>query len=584
MSGEGAPREEGGASPGGASGPPGGVRGGASGGGAPEGAGGGAPGGGPGGPPGGAGDEGGGASGGSAGAASGGAASGEGGDGAPPPGRQDGAEGRTWRFPSALTVLALVTLAVWAAAFLIPPGSYERDAEGRPIAGSYQRVEDDRSLGERLSDLFLSPVNGLYGVQDQDSGEVGPDMVGALFGSAGVFFFVLAIGAFITMVFATGALDRGIARLAHRLRDRGALLIAAIMAVFAVLGSVEGFAEETLGFYGLIVPLVLALGYDRMVAVGAIILGAGIGVLCSTVNPFSTGVASPAAGVSLGDGLPLRAAMLVVLTAVTIGHVLRYAARVKARPEASLAEAQPGDGALGAATADPEPLTGTHKAVIALLVAAFAVMVYAVLPWAGILTGDPGAEPYPWELGWSFPELSALFLVAAVLVGVVARMGEKGLTDTLVGGAADFIGPGLVIVAARGVTAIMNNAQITDTVLHSMEDAVSGTSSGLFAVLVFVVNLPLAFLIPSTSGHSTLAMPVMAPLAEFADVPADVVVTAWQSASGWMNLWVPTTAVVMGGLALAKVGYGAYLRFLWPLLAVLFVLVCAFVAGAAAFG
>ncbi|WP_081620634.1 YfcC family protein [Nocardiopsis potens] len=483
-----------------------------------------------------------------------------------------------------MTVLALVTLAVWAAAFLIPPGSYERDAEGRPIAGSYQRVEDDRSLGERLSDLFLSPVNGLYGVQDQDSGEVGPDMVGALFGSAGVFFFVLAIGAFITMVFATGALDRGIARLAHRLRDRGALLIAAIMAVFAVLGSVEGFAEETLGFYGLIVPLVLALGYDRMVAVGAIILGAGIGVLCSTVNPFSTGVASPAAGVSLGDGLPLRAAMLVVLTAVTIGHVLRYAARVKARPEASLAEAQPGDGALGAATADPEPLTGTHKAVIALLVAAFAVMVYAVLPWAGILTGDPGAEPYPWELGWSFPELSALFLVAAVLVGVVARMGEKGLTDTLVGGAADFIGPGLVIVAARGVTAIMNNAQITDTVLHSMEDAVSGTSSGLFAVLVFVVNLPLAFLIPSTSGHSTLAMPVMAPLAEFADVPADVVVTAWQSASGWMNLWVPTTAVVMGGLALAKVGYGAYLRFLWPLLAVLFVLVCAFVAGAAAFG
>ncbi|MFW5419977.1 YfcC family protein [Nocardiopsis sp. CNT-189] len=483
-----------------------------------------------------------------------------------------------------MTVLALVTLAVWTAAFLVPPGAYERDAEGRPIAGSYQRVEDDRSLGERLSDLFLSPVNGLYGVQDQDSGEVGPDMVGALFGSAGVFFFVLAIGAFITMVFATGALDRGIARLAHRLRDRGALLIAAIMAVFAVLGSVEGFAEETLGFYGLIVPLVLALGYDRMVAVGTIILGAGVGVLCSTVNPFSTGVASPAAGVSLGDGLPLRAAMLVVLTAVTIGHVLRYAARVKARPEASLAEAQPGDDALGAATADPEPLTGTHKAVIALLVAAFAVMVYAVLPWAGILTGDADAEPYPWELGWSFPELTALFLVAAVLVGAVARMGEKGLTDTLVGGAADFIGPGLVIVAARGVTAIMNNAQITDTVLHSMEDAVSGTSSGLFAVLVFVVNLPLAFLIPSTSGHSTLAMPVMAPLAEFADVPADVVVTAWQSASGWMNLWVPTTAVVMGGLALAKVGYGAYLRFLWPLLAVLSVLVCAFVAGAATFG
>src|SRR5690606_25114009 len=158
---------------------------------------------------------------------------GEGG-GAAPPEERDGDEARAWRFPSALTVLALVTLAVWAAAFLIPPGAYERDGDGRPIAGSYQRVEDDRGFGERLSDLFLSPVNGLYGVQDERSGEVGPDLAGELFGSAGVFFFVLAIGAFITMVFATGALDRGIARLAHRLRDRGALLIAAIMAVFAL--------------------------------------------------------------------------------------------------------------------------------------------------------------------------------------------------------------------------------------------------------------------------------------------------------------------------------------------------------------
>ena len=121
-----------------------------------------------------------------------------------------------------------------------------------------------------------------------------------------MFLFVLAIGAFITVVFATGALDRGIGRLAHRLRDRGALLIVGVMAVFSLLGTVEGFAEETLGFYGLIVPLMLALGFDRLVATGTIILGAGVGVLCSTVNPFATGVASSAAEISLGDGIALR--------------------------------------------------------------------------------------------------------------------------------------------------------------------------------------------------------------------------------------------------------------------------------------
>lgn len=167
-----------------------------------------------------------------------------------------------------------------------------------------------------------------------------------------MFLFVLAIGAFITVVFATGALDRGIGRLAHRLRDRGALLIAGVMLVFALLGTVEGFAEETLGFYGLIIPLMLALGYDRMVATGTIILGAGIGVLCSTVNPFATGVASSAADISLGDGIVLRAIMWVVLTAVTIAYVIRYAGRVRKNPDRSLSGFLPGDREHNAADAE----------------------------------------------------------------------------------------------------------------------------------------------------------------------------------------------------------------------------------------
>ncbi|WP_435885538.1 YfcC family protein [Streptomyces subrutilus] len=486
------------------------------------------------------------------------------------------APGGRFRFPSALTVLALVTVAVWLLAFLVPAGQYDRDADGSPVSGTYHRVHAPQSLTERLRDLFLSPVNGLYGLRDPVTGEVGPTFAGELYGSAGVFLFVLAIGAFITVVFATGALDRGIARLAHRLRDRGALLITAVMLVFSVLGTVEGFAEETLGFYGLLVPMVLALGYDRLVAVGSAVLGAGVGVLCSTVNPFATGVASSAAGISLGDGIVLRFAMWVVLTAVTILYVVRYARRVQRDPAASLCGFLPGDRAqraTGAEAAAPE-LTGLHRTVLALLALVFGFMIFSVVPWRGALTGRADAAPYAWELGWSFAELSALFLCAAVLVGLVARMGEAKLSSTIVRGAADFTSPALVIMLARGVTVIMNNAKITDTVLHAVEGVVRGTSSGVFAVIVFVVNLPLAFLIPSTSGHATLAMPILAPLADFAGVSRALVVTAWQSASGWMNLWVPTTAVTIGGVALAKVGYDTYLRFVWPLLAILAVLIC----------
>ncbi|MEU0987253.1 YfcC family protein [Streptomyces sp. NPDC005953] len=490
---------------------------------------------------------------------------------------------RRFAFPSALTVLAVVTIAVWALAFVIPPGAYDRTDDGAPIEGTYHRVDSGQSFVDRLNDLFLAPVNGLYGIQDQSTGVVGPDLAGELYGSAGVFLFVLAIGAFITVVFATGALDRGIARLAHRLRDRGALLIAAVMLVFSLLGTVEGFAEETLGFYGLIVPLMLALGYDRMTATGTIILGAGVGVLCSTVNPFATGVASSAADISLGDGIALRAAMWLVLTAVTIAYVIRYARRVRSDPSRSLSGFLPGDRERATAeTSEPPDLTALHKTVLVVVTLVFTFMIFSVVPWASALTGDAQATPYGFELGWSFPELAAMFLVASVLVGLVARMGEQRLSATITQGAADFISPALVIVLARGVTVIMNNSMVTDTVLHSIEGVVRGTSSGAFAVIVFLVNLPLAFLIPSTSGHATLAMPILAPLADFAGVSRAVVVTAWQSASGWMNLWVPTTAVTIGGVALAKVGYDRYLRFVWPLLAILAVLICGFlVAGAA---
>ncbi|MFI0976811.1 YfcC family protein [Streptomyces sp. NPDC021093] len=489
---------------------------------------------------------------------------------------------RKFSFPSALTILVIVTLGVWLLAFLIPSGAYDRDKNGSPIQGTYHRVPSGQSFTDRLNDLFLSPVNGLYGVQDAESGQVGPDLAGELYGSAGVFLFVLAIGAFITVVFATGALDRGIGRLAHRLRARGALLIAGVMLVFALLGTVEGFAEETLGFYGLIVPLMLALGYDRMVATGTIILGAGVGVLCSTVNPFATGVASSAAGISLGDGIVLRALMWVVLTAVTIGYVIRYAKRVRRDPGRSLSGFLPGDHEQSAAeTAEPPPLTALHKVLLVLVAVTFAFMIFSVVPWSSALTGDADATPYGFELGWSFPQLAALFLVAAVLVGLVARFGEQKLSATIAQGAADFISPALVIVLARGVTVIMNNSRITDTVLNAVEGVVTGTSSALFAVIVFIVNLPLAFLIPSTSGHATLAMPILAPLADFAGVPRAVVVTAWQSASGLMNMWVPTTAVTIGGVALAKVGYDKYLRFVWPLLVILFVLIGGFVAAGA---
>src|SRR5206468_7961720 len=140
----------------------------------------------------------------------------------------------------------------------------------------------------------------------------------------------------------------------------------------------------------------------------------------------------------------------------------------------------------------------------------------------------------------------------------------------------------LIIVIARGITVVMRNAYMTDTILNWMEKAVSGASSSGFAILAFLVNIPIAFLVPSSSGHAALVMPILAPLADFAGVSRALVVTCFQSASGVVNVVTPTSAVIMGGLALSRVGYDRYLKFVWPYVAAVFVVVCAFVGISAA--
>jgi uncharacterized ion transporter superfamily protein YfcC len=484
---------------------------------------------------------------------------------------------KRFRFPSAFTVLFGVTIAVWLLAFIVPTGTYSTDAEsGRPIPGSYEGTDAGLSFGDRLMELFLAPINGLYGVINAD-GYIGPYESGELYGAAGVFLFVIAIGVFITMAMRTGAIENGVARIAQRMSTRGTVLIATLMVLFSIGGTTEGMAEETLGFYALIIPLMLALGYDRMVAAATILVGAGVGVLASTVNPFATGVGSGAADISIGDGIGLRFAMYLVMVPVAVWWVLRYARKIKADPSKSKVGAVEGDDELRAqGLRDVPKLTGREKTVLAIVGATFAFMIYAIVPWAQVING-PDAVSFGWQLDWYFPELAALFVVMAIVVGLVGGLGEKGMTDTIVKGAGDFVGVGLIIVLARGVTVIMNNSEITGTILHAMENAVENTNSGVFGALMFVINLPLAFLVPSTSGHAALAMPILAPLADFANVERHLVVTAFQSASGVVNLITPTSAVVMGGLALAKVRYDQYLRFVLPLVGILAVLAAGFV-------
>jgi uncharacterized ion transporter superfamily protein YfcC len=355
-----------------------------------------------------------------------------------------------------------------------------------------------------------------------------------------------------------------------------------------------GFSVETFGFYALFIPLMAAMGYDRLVTAAMIILGSVTGVAAATVNPFSIGVAAGEAGVGIGDGIVLRLLIWVVLTAMAVAWVLRYAARIRADQSASLVgfdNDAPEEKPVAA-----EQLTVTQQIVLAITALTFGLMIFSVIPWSSIFGGVAGpadyylthtaytAEPYWFELNWWFPQLAMLFIIASVLVGIVARMNEQEIVRLIAAGAADMMKPALVILLAGGISAIMTNTQILDTILNAMEQFITGASAATFAISTTLVNVPLAFLIPSSSGHAALAMPLLSPLADFAGVSRSLTITAWVLGHGLALLVSPTSVVLVGGLAIARVEYGAYLQFVWPLMAAFSVVVGLTLAFAATMG
>ncbi len=469
---------------------------------------------------------------------------------------------RSFRLPSAYTILFALIVLTAIATWFVPAGKYDLDKDGSPIPGTYHTV--DSHPARILVDSLTAPLNGLYGIEDA-KGNINYYNSGTLFGAIDVALFIIVIGGFLGVTMRTGAIQNGIARLVARLKGRERWMIPILMSVFALGGTTYGMAEESLAFYSLVIAVMIAAGYDALTGAAVVLLGCGIGTYGSTINPFATGIASGFAGVSISDGLLLRIIMLIVGLCLGIFFVLRYADRVKADPSrsvvASMREANAEHFSVDTGE-DEVVMTGRQRVILAVFGLAFLVMMYGVIPWEDLNIGLP-------TLWWWFPEMTASFILFSVVIGMIGRMSEDELTSSFVDGARDLLGVALIIGIARGITVVMNNGLITDTVLNWAERALGDVGEAGFAIVMFLLFLPLSLLIPSSSGLATVAMPIMSPLADFANVPAELVVTAYQSASGIMNLFIPTSAVVMGGLAIARVPYGVYLKWVWPLLGLL---------------
>ena len=466
------------------------------------------------------------------------------------------------RFPTAYTILFLLIILVAALTWIIPAGQYDRELNeeiGREVAvpGTFQTVEANP---QGPIDVLLAPIAGFY---DPDSYTAN---------AIDVALFVILLGGFLGVVNATGSIDTGMRSAMRAMEGREIWMIPILMTLFAIGGTTYGMAEETLAFYAILLPVVLKAGYDAVTGVAIILIGAGIGVLGSTINPFATIIASDAAQIPFTNGIILRFVILVGGLAICIAYVMRYAARVKADKDRSVVARQwaaherhflKGDGAEAA----DDTLSGTQKVILVVFALTFIAMIWGVS-----------------SQGWWMAKMGALFLGAAILIGLIGRLGEKRLTGAFVDGARDLLGVALVIGLARGIVVVMENGRIADTILHASAETLGGLSNIAFISTMFGIEVGMSFFVPSSSGLAVLSMPILAPLADFAGVGRDLVVTAYQSANGLVNLINPTFAVVIGGLAIGRVPYDRWIVFIWPLLVILTVFILAALAAGTLMG
>ncbi|MGY0392519.1 YfcC family protein [Bizionia sp. KMM 8389] len=415
----------------------------------------------------------------------------------------------------------------------IPLSKFTNGGIWKPISipNTYEVVE---AKPQSIVAFFQSPVKGIIEASD-------------------IIFLVLIIGGLIGIMNFTGAFDAGIVWLANTLKGKEYILIVLVTALIALGGTTFGLAEETIAFYPILIPMFLAAKYDAMVPLASIYLGSAIGTMCSTVNPFSTIIASDAAGINWTTGLTGRIITLLIGVAICIIYILRYASKVKKDPTKSLIYSQKEEieAHFGTKNTTTLKLTTRLRLILVVFTMCFVIMIYGVS-----------------QLDWWFVEMTTVFLVGAIIIGLIGKIQETTFVETFVKGASDLLGVALIIGIARGVSVLMNDGLISDTMLYHASTVTEGMNKGVFANAMLFIYSGLSFFIPSSSGMAVLTMPIMSPLADTVGFGRDVIVNCYQYGLG-LFAFINPTGLILASLAIVKVGYNKWLKFVLPLLLIL---------------
>ena len=420
------------------------------------------------------------------------------------------------KFPNTYVIIAALIVLCAVLTWFVPGGTYVTGEDGTL---TYERVEAAPQTWQVFSAVYHGFVK-----------------------QAGIIIFILVVGGAFWLLNATGAVTAGISRFIARVGRRDKWVLVAITVLFSLAGAVFGMSEETIPFVGIVVPLVVSMGYDALMGMLIVYVASNIGFSAAFLNPFTVGIAQDMAGLPLFSGMGYRVFCWAVLTVLTALFVVIYAHRTRKAPAEAV-------------RLEDIPLTTRQGWILVVLLLTVIALIVGVTVWE-----------------WYLPEITALFLGMGIVCGIIAGFGANRIAEELLAGAKDILSAALVVGFASGIIVILQDGHVVDSLLHGMQEGLDGTGPVASLSAMYGIQALINFLIPSATAKAAITIPIMAPFADMVGVSRQAMVLAFQFGDGFTNMVTPTSGVLIAALAMARIPYAKWVKWVWKGVAALLVI------------
>ena len=423
---------------------------------------------------------------------------------------------RRFKVPNTYVIIACILVVCAMLTWFVPGGQYVKGEDG---ALSYEQVDSVPQTWQILPAIYHGFVK-----------------------QAGIIIFILVVGGAFWLLNATGAVTAGIGRFIARVGKRDKLVLAAITVLFSLAGAVFGMSEETIPFVGIVVPLVVSMGYDAFMGMLIVYVASNVGFSSAFLNPFTVGIAQGMADLPLFSGMGYRIFCWALLTILLTVFVVVYAHKTRKAPTADVA-------------VEDTPLTHRQGWILGVLLLTVILLIVGVTCW-----------------DWYLPEITGLFLGMGIICGIIAGFNANKIAEELLAGAKDILSAALVVGFASGIIVLLQDGKVVDSILHSMQEGLDGTGRAGSLTAMYGIQALINFVIPSATAKGAITIPIMAPFSDMVGVSRQAMVLAFQFGDGFTNMLTPTSGVLIAALAMARIPYAKWVKWIWKMVVVLLVL------------